>query len=118
MSVVGGVDDVRPYLDRATASLITMRAGSGTKIRALTSLSMGCPIIATPLGAEGLEGNERDGIFVGDSPDSIANLALRVFAEGIPPSVRQHARRYVEQNHSWHTTVETMRNAYEDALGR
>lgn len=118
VSVVGGVDDVRPYLDRAAASLITMRAGSGTKIRALTSLSMGCPIIATPLGAEGLEGSEHDGIFVGDSPDSIARLALRVLTEGVPPSVHQRARKYVERNHSWHTTVDTMRNAYQDVLGR
>ena len=117
-TVLGGVDDVRPYLDRAVASLITMRAGSGTKIRALTSLSMGCPIIATPLGAEGLEGNERDGIFVSDSPDSIAGVAVRLLAEGVHPSVRQRARRYVEQNHSWHTTVETMRKIYKDALGR
>ena len=88
---LGGVDDVRPYLDRAVASLITMRAGSGTKIRALTSLSMGCPIIATPLGAEGLEGNERDGIFVSDSPDSIAGVARACFAEGfLPRSVNTH----------------------------
>jgi glycosyltransferase involved in cell wall biosynthesis len=117
-SVIGGVEDVRPYLDRAVASLITMRAGSGTKIRALTSLSMGCPIIATPLGAEGLQGNERDGIFVGESPDSIANLAVHLLAEGVHPSVRQRARMYVEQNHSWHSTVDTMRKTYEDVLGR
>jgi glycosyltransferase involved in cell wall biosynthesis len=115
--VVGGVDDVRPHLDRAAASLITMRAGSGTKIRALTSLAMGAPIIATSLGAEGLQAGEREGVFVADSPESIAALALRVLEAGVDRSTRKRARHYVEQNHSWKSAVDIMRSTYRETLG-
>lgn len=116
--VVGGVEDVRPHLDRAAASLITMRAGSGVKIRALTSLAMGCPIIATPLGAEGLRASECDGVFIGESPDSIASLAVRLLAEGVDSSIRQRARKYVELNHSWQKAADVMRQTYRGTLGR
>lgn len=118
VSVLGGVEDVRPYLDRAVASLITMRAGSGTKIRALTSLAMGLPVIATPLGAEGLQAGEREGVFVSETPEAIANLALRLLTTGVQPSTRQRARSYVKQQHSWENAVDTMRAAYQERLGR
>jgi len=118
VTVVGGVDDVRPYMDRAAASLITMRAGSGTKIRALTSLAMGLPIVATPLGAEGLQAGERDGVFVGESPEALARLATHLLDAGVAQRTRQHARAYVEQHHSWKKAVDTMRSTYEETLRR
>jgi glycosyltransferase involved in cell wall biosynthesis len=105
-------------MDRAAASLITMRAGSGTKIRALTSLAMGLPIVATPLGAEGLEAGEEDGILVGESPAALANLAARLLDVGVAQSTRQHARSYVERHHSWEKAVDTMKSTYEETLRR
>ncbi len=116
--VVGGVEDVRPYLERAAASLITMRAGSGTKIRALTSLAMGCPIIATPLGAEGLKAGKDEGVFVGESPAALAHLATNLLNGGVARPARERARAYVEQHHSWKTAVDTMRRTYEETLRR
>jgi glycosyltransferase involved in cell wall biosynthesis len=118
VTAVGGVDDVRPYMDRAVASLITMRAGSGTKIRALTSLAMGLPIVATPLGAEGLEAGEEDGILVGESPAALANLAARLLDVGVAQPMRQRARSYVERHHSWKKAVDTMKSTYEETLRR
>lgn len=114
-AVIGGVEDVRPCLQDAAASLITMRAGSGTKIRALTSLAMGCPIIATPLGAEGLEAGEAEGVFVGESPEELASLAIGLLEHGVAPRTRDRARAYVERNHSWKSVAETMRRSYEEA---
>lgn len=118
VTVVGGVDDLRPYLERAAASLITMRAGSGTKIRALTSLAMGCPIVATPLGAEGLEASEQDGVLVGESPDALASLAANLLDGGAARSTQQRARAYVEQHHTWNRAVDIMKSTYEGTLFR
>jgi len=118
VTVRGGVEDVRPCLERAAASLITMRAGSGTKIRALTSLAMGCPIIATPLGAEGLQAGEPEGVFIGESPEALANLAIGLLEGGVEQRTRERARAYVERHHSWKNAVATMRRSYEEALRR
>jgi len=118
VTVLGGVEDVRPYLDRAAASLITMRAGSGTKIRALTSLAMGCPIIATPLGAEGLQAGQQEGVFVGETPEALASVAANLLDRGVARPTRERARAYVEQHHSWKAAVETMRSTYTETLRR
>jgi glycosyltransferase involved in cell wall biosynthesis len=52
--ITGAVDDVRPYLERASIFAAPLRAGSGTKLKLLQAMAAGKAIITTPIGAEGL----------------------------------------------------------------
>jgi glycosyltransferase involved in cell wall biosynthesis len=54
VQVTGGVPDVRPYLDRATLTVVPLRSGGGTRLKLLEAMSAGAPIVSTTLGAEGL----------------------------------------------------------------
>ncbi|MBU6257213.1 MAG: glycosyltransferase [Burkholderiales bacterium] len=51
----GFVDDVRPYLRSAQVSVIPLRVGGGTRIKAFEAMSSGSPVVSTALGVEGLE---------------------------------------------------------------
>ncbi len=53
--VVGEVDDVRPHLARAAALVVPLRIGGGSRLKIVEALAMGCPVISTGTGAEGLE---------------------------------------------------------------
>lgn len=55
VSVVGRVDDVRPYLARASAMPVALFAGSGTRLKILEGWASGCPVVSTAKGAEGLD---------------------------------------------------------------
>jgi glycosyltransferase involved in cell wall biosynthesis len=50
----GFVGDVRPYVARAHVYVIPLRVGSGTRIKVFEAMAMGCPIVSTSLGVEGL----------------------------------------------------------------
>ncbi|MGQ0652112.1 MAG: glycosyltransferase [Betaproteobacteria bacterium] len=50
----GFVDDVRPYVHRAHVYVIPLRIGGGTRIKVYEAMAMGCPVVSTPLGVEGL----------------------------------------------------------------
>lgn len=54
VQVTGEVPDVRPYLDRATLTVVPLRLGGGTRLKLLEAMSAGAPIVSTTLGAEGL----------------------------------------------------------------
>ena len=56
----GFVEDVRPYVARAHVYAIPLRVGSGTRIKVFEAMAMGCPIVSTSLGVEGLA--VRDGV--------------------------------------------------------
>lgn len=62
VELVGQVEDVRPWLARATALVVPLEVGGGTRLKLVEAASMGCPVVTTEIGASGLcfEGDEHD----------------------------------------------------------
>jgi glycosyltransferase involved in cell wall biosynthesis len=56
----GFVDDVRPYVHDAHVFVIPLRVGGGTRIKAFEAMAMGCPVVSTAIGIEGLD--VQDGV--------------------------------------------------------
>jgi glycosyltransferase involved in cell wall biosynthesis len=54
ISCEGPVADIVPYLHAASAIVIPIRAGGGTRLKAIESLAAGLPVISTSFGVEGL----------------------------------------------------------------
>jgi glycosyltransferase involved in cell wall biosynthesis len=50
----GFVDDVRPYVRSGHVYVIPLRIGGGTRIKVYEAMAMGCPVVSTALGVEGL----------------------------------------------------------------
>lgn len=50
----GEVADERPVLRRAAATVVPVWMGGGTRFKVLVALALGLPVVATPLGVEGL----------------------------------------------------------------
>jgi glycosyltransferase involved in cell wall biosynthesis len=49
----GSVDDIRPYLHEGDISLIPLRVGSGTRLKAFEAIASGLPVVSTTLGRRG-----------------------------------------------------------------
>ncbi len=83
--LTGFVQDIRPYVARASVVIIPLRIGSGIKNKVLEAMAMGKPVVTTPIGAEGLRLEVKRYLLVGkNSKDFVAlvikllkNLALR-----------------------------------------
>lgn len=50
----GRVDDVRPYVHAADVCVIPLRSGGGTRLKVYEAMALGCPVVATTVGVEGL----------------------------------------------------------------
>src|SRR2546430_11537291 len=50
--LTGSVPSVQPFLDRAFATAIPLRAGSGTRIKILEAWAAGVPVVACRIAAE------------------------------------------------------------------
>ena len=50
----GFVPDVRPHVRSAHVSVIPLQVGGGTRIKAFEAMAMGCPVVSTTVGIEGL----------------------------------------------------------------
>jgi glycosyltransferase involved in cell wall biosynthesis len=98
--VTGTVDDVRPYLRKASVMVVPLRAGGGIRIKIFEAMASGVPVVSTSVGAEGLDVENNKNILIGDSPEDFADKTLRILNNELP-EISSNARRLVEENFSW-----------------
>lgn len=98
----GFVDDIRPYVADADVSVIPLRVGSGTRIKAFESMAMGRPVVATTIGIEGLDIAADEHYLRADTPADFATAVLRLLAD---PALRvrlsKAARQRLEERFGW-----------------
>lgn len=94
----GFVDDVRTYVHAAHAFVIPLLVGGGTRIKAFEAMAMGCPVVSTAIGIEGLDA-ERDVHYLErDDPASMADAVLELLADkALRDGLALRARKLVEE---------------------
>lgn len=98
--LVGYVDDPNVYLERAAVMVVPLRAGSGMRVKILTALAQGLPVVSTSMGCEGIAVEAGVHLLVADEPAAFAAATLRLLddraeAERLGANGRQLvARRY------------------------
>jgi glycosyltransferase involved in cell wall biosynthesis len=81
IDVVGAVPDVRDAYREAHAVLIPLRAGGGTRIKALEAFSYRRPVVTTTVGIEGIDATPEEHVLVADSPAAFAEQCRRLMTD-------------------------------------
>ena len=63
---------MRPKLLEADVSVAPLRVGGGTRIKILEAMAAGVPVVATRVGAEGIEARDGESILLADEPGAMA----------------------------------------------
>jgi glycosyltransferase involved in cell wall biosynthesis len=102
ITFTGFVDDVRPYIKKSDVSVIPIRTGSGTRIKAFEAMAVGRPVVSTRVGMEGLEVTAGTHYLAADDPNGFADAILRLLDdECLRVRVASAARASLEVNLSW-----------------
>jgi glycosyltransferase involved in cell wall biosynthesis len=100
--VTGTVPDVRPYLWNSKISIVPLRIGGGTRLKIYESMAARVPVVSTTIGAEGLECQSGENIFLADDP---ATFARHILALLETPAQRQQisstAWKLVRDHFGW-----------------
>jgi GT2 family glycosyltransferase/SAM-dependent methyltransferase len=81
VDVAGWVEDLRPLLDSARLMVAPLRYGAGMKGKITQALSVGLPVVTTPIGAEGLESEGEDCMLIADDPRELAAHVIEVYRD-------------------------------------
>jgi len=97
VTFTGFVDDVRPYVHAAHAFVIPLRVGGGTRIKAFEAMAMGCPVVSTTIGIEGLDVVAGEHYLRRDTAAEQAEAVVALLRdEAMRLGLSQSARRCVE----------------------
>jgi glycosyltransferase involved in cell wall biosynthesis len=98
----GFVDDIRPHIAAAQVSVIPLRVGSGTRIKAFEAMALGRPVVSTTLGVEGLDITPGEHFLAADTAADFAGAVLRLFEDAaLRARLAQAARTRLEERFSW-----------------
>lgn len=101
VEVTGWVENVQHYVKRSRVFVAPLLFGSGVKTKILEAMAMGVPVVATPIAAEGIGAQHGEEILIGETPEELAALVVRVLQDAALAShLRDAARRFVSMNYS------------------
>jgi glycosyltransferase involved in cell wall biosynthesis len=115
MTFTGTVPDMRAVISAAAVSVAPLRIGSGTRLKIIEAAALGKPVVATTVGAEGLDFVDGEEIILADEPGRFGEQVAALLRD----PARRHAigraaRRRAEQQYS----LSTLRRALARVLAR
>src|SRR5262249_48951023 len=99
--VTGRVDDVAPWLARAFATAMPLRAGSGTRLKVLEAAAARVPIVATRLASEGLPFVDGTHLLHAETPEEFVAALVRLRREPALAARLTEAAWQGGEEHEW-----------------
>ncbi|UCG53486.1 MAG: glycosyltransferase [Candidatus Latescibacterota bacterium] len=101
VEVVGTVEDVRPYLHRASCLVIPLRFGGGLRIRILEAMSAGLPVVCSPVAIAGMPFEPGTEYLVAETPDEFGREIRRILSdEELSGTIATAARAKVRKEYA------------------
>jgi len=102
IKVTGSVEDIRPYIAKASVYVVPLLVGGGTRLKIFEAMAMSRAVVSTSIGAEGLPVVNGQNICLADDPKEFARQALTLLKQPERrAAVGRAARLLVEQSYSW-----------------
>jgi polysaccharide biosynthesis protein PslH len=117
VELTGFVSDLRPHLAAASAVVVPLRLGGGTRLKIVEAMAMGKAIVSTTLGAEGIEAAPGRDLLVEDQPAAFADAVHRLLAEpGLAARIGQSARQLAVDRYGWSEAARALEGFYRRIL--
>ncbi len=114
--VTGKVDDVRPFLAKASIFIAPMVTGSGVKNKVLQAMAMEKPVISTTLGVEALSVDNNRHFLLSDNCEDFANKILELLDnKALRVKLGTMARKLVEEKYRWDFVINNYEALYTDS---
>lgn len=106
--VTGRVEDVRPYMEEASAYIVPLRIGGGTRLKIYEAMAMEKAIVSTSIGAEGLPVTNGEEIVLADTPESFADAVVKLLKNAdLADEIGQCAAARVRKEFGWESVADS-----------
>lgn len=119
ITVTGTVDDIRPFLWRATVSVVPLLYGVGIQNKILEAMATGTPVVTTCRALLALQAQPGKNLLAYDDPDRFSEAVLQLIADrGLQHRIGNAAVTYVRTYHNWTSITSQLLNIYQELSSR
>lgn len=89
----------------------------GTRLKILAAMASKMPVVTTEIGREGIDALDGESILVGNGPDTLAPLAIKLFGdEKLYAKIAGNAKKLVEQKYSYESIAKNLSDVYREVV--
>lgn len=110
VTILSDPEDAMIEIARSQAAVVPLTTGTGTRLKIIEAWSAGCPVVSTPIGAEGLDYQDGVNILIEESAKRFAQAVLRVVEDrSLAESLANAGRSRFEESYSWNSAWAALR---------
>lgn len=114
-------DDIQTLVEAyhdASVFASTIKGPGGTRLKNLAAMASQLPIVSTKVGVEGLMVEDKEHVLIGNTPEKIADLIIKMLkSPALAKSLALATRKHVEENFDWKIIAGNLDNLY-NKLGK
>lgn len=114
ITITGKVPDVKPFLYETAVYVAPLRMGSGTRLKLLEAMAVGCVIVATTVAAAGLDTETKSAMLIADDETSFANAVIELLQNAeLRGDLGAKAKAMVKAHYDWAALATRLMRVYE-----
>ncbi|MEM9773156.1 MAG: glycosyltransferase [Chloroflexota bacterium] len=116
--VTGTVDDMRPYLHKATVAVAPVVYGAGIQNKVLEAMACGVPVITTPQSAQAITAVPNEEFCIADIPDEFASKTIELIDNPVVAGrIGEAGHQFLRKNHDWLAITGRLEEIYDGIIG-
>ena len=114
ITVTGFVDDVRPYLWKASVGVVPIRMAAGLQNKLLEGLAAGLPMVVSPEANEGIRAPVDKAVCIAQNPEDFAAQTIRLLDNPEQAqTLASEGQRFVQIHWSWEAHFKSLESHLE-----
>ncbi len=114
----GYVEDIRPVLGSASALVVPLKFGGGTRVKILEAMAIGTPVVSTPMGAEGIEAKDGVHLLLAETASDVARQTCRLLSDpALGARLACNARNLVRERYQWPSIADEFERIFAEREG-
>jgi glycosyltransferase involved in cell wall biosynthesis len=110
----GQIPELSSFYQGARCVVVPLRFGSGVKIKTIEALQFGVPVVATSVGAEGIDLHNSGAVSVHDDPEAFSQAVSQLLLDG---SAWRAQRARIERLHEIWDHLDARRPSWTEIMG-
>ena len=117
LEIIGEVPDAKEFIRSKAVMIVPLFSGSGIRIKIIEGMALGKAIIATEIGAEGINYTNGKDILIANTPAEYLEAIEKCLADiEVCHQLGKNARALIENQHSLEHVVEKLESFYQRIL--
>lgn len=117
VNIIGEVVDLTPWYRNCKLCVVPLRSGGGTRLKILEAMAFARPVVATTIGAEGIDVCHGKNILIADTPQELAAAVALILNDPVrASSIAEEGRRLVEERYAWNSIADIIFKIYASAV--